>query len=416
MTATHSTAVLETPRRRLGPIAALASLALVAGSLAVAPAVSAADPGPDVGIAKHAGPWHQPDITTTEAGDQFRYRIIVWNHGDLAAENVTVTDDLDDDLVIDSTFVEVNGQKPPDAHPCNVAAGNVLTCVLGHLEPQNDADGATEDSGYVRILVTAPRAACGDVTNQASVTADGELSARLTDNTSRLVSVNVHCPDIAAPTVNRPKTTFWRTTRLGTKYIPLRTSWTASDDDSGIGQFQVQRRIDDGAWKSVSLSRPRIHSVIIKLAPGHKHQFRVRAEDNAGNWSGWHRGTAFKLKARQETAAPLDFTQSWKLRDLSGAYGGQVKRSGGTGAHVGYAFTGRGIAWVSTMGPTLGSATVFVDGSEVATISLHRASKRTRMVVWRMNWTTSGSHTVKIVVDGTAGHPLVEVDAFAVQR
>jgi subtilase family serine protease len=68
------------------------------------------------------------------------------------------------------------------------------------------------------------------------------------------------------------------------------------------------------------------------------------------------------------------------------------------------------------MGPTLGSATVFVDGSEVATISLHRASKRTRMVVWRMNWTTSGSHTVKIVVDGTAGHPLVEVDAFAVQR
>jgi hypothetical protein len=57
-----------------------------------------------------------------------------------------------------------------------------------------------------------------------------------------------------------------------------------------------------------------------------------------------------------------------------------------------------------------------VDGVEVKTVDLSRATRRTRMVVWRMNWTTVDSHVVRIVVAGTAGHPFVDVDAFAVQK
>lgn len=34
--------------------------------------------------------------------------------------------------------------------------------------------------------------------------------------------------------------------------------------------------------------------------------------------------------------------------------------------------------------------------------------------VWLHHWSASGKHTVKIVVAGTAGHPIVPVDGFAV--
>jgi uncharacterized repeat protein (TIGR01451 family) len=415
MTGNHLTAAHNPGRRQSRATPVLSALALLAGSLAIAPVVQAADPGPDVGLGKHAV--QGAGITTrVEAGSTFRYRIVVWNHGDLPATNVTVTDDLDDDLVIESTFVEVNSTKPPAAHPCDVAPGNVLTCELGTLEIENDAEGGTEDSGYVRIVVTAPEAACGTITNQAHVTTDGELPGRLVDNTSRLVSVDVHCPDVTDPTISRPVTTFLTGTRLGTTKVPLRTSWTGSDDDSGIAQFKLQHRSDGGAWKTVELSRPRAHRSVLLLAPRHTHQFRLRAEDAAGNWSPWRTGSAFGLGARQESANAISVTPSWRRLDLSGSYGGKVERTGNAGARARFAFTGRGVAWVATKSASRGSATVFVDGVEVKTVDLSRATRRTRMVVWRMNWTTVDSHVVRIVVAGTAGHPFVDVDAFAVQK
>jgi uncharacterized repeat protein (TIGR01451 family) len=415
MTGNFLTAALAPARRRSRATAMLSALGLLAASLASAPFAEAAAPGPDVGISKHAV--QDGSFTTrVEAGSTFRYRIVVWNHGQLPANNVTVKDDLDDNLIIESTFVEVNSTKPPPAHPCDVAPGNVLTCELGTLEKENDNPGGTEDSGYVRIVVTAPETPCGGtVTNQAHVTADDELIRRLTDNTSRLVSVDVHCPDVIAPTISQPVTTFWRGTRLQTAKVPVRTSWSASDNDSGISRFRLQHRVDGGVWKNVALSRPRVRHATLWLASRHTHQVRLRAEDVAGNWSTWRRGSAFGLRAHQETSKAISYSQAWRLRSLTGSYGGEVERSGRAGARATFTFTGRGVAWVATMGRR-GSATVFVDGVEVRTVDLSRATSRTRVVVWRMNWSTVDSHVVRIVVAGTAGHPLVDIDAFLVQN
>ena len=62
----------------------------------------------------------------------------------------------------------------------------------------------------------------------------------------------------------------------------------------------------------------------------------------------------------------------------------------------------------------LGSARVLVDGRSVGTVSLHATTSQPRRVVFSHAFATTGTHRVAIRVVGTAGHPRVDVDGFAV--
>lgn len=86
------------------------------------------------------------------------------------------------------------------------------------------------------------------------------------------------------------------------------------------------------------------------------------------------------------------------------------------GASLTYAFTGRSIGWVAATGPAFGRARVYVDGVLVGTVDLHAATTSWRTVVFAWSWATSGSHTLRIVCAGTAGHAKVGVDALVVLR
>ena len=77
-------------------------------------------------------------------------------------------------------------------------------------------------------------------------------------------------------------------------------------------------------------------------------------------------------------------------------------------------FTGRGVAWVSRRGPTLGGAHVLIDGSPVGTVNLNKVSVQDRRVVFGQTGLTNAPHVLKVTVDGTAGHPEVDVDDFLV--
>jgi hypothetical protein len=57
-----------------------------------------------------------------------------------------------------------------------------------------------------------------------------------------------------------------------------------------------------------------------------------------------------------------------------------------------------------------------VDGVLVKTVSTYRSSFQGRRVIWSMAFPSSGTHTVRIEVVGTAGHPRVDLDAFVVMR
>ena len=81
-----------------------------------------------------------------------------------------------------------------------------------------------------------------------------------------------------------------------------------------------------------------------------------------------------------------------------------------------YTFTDRAVAWVTTFGPTRGLARVYVDGVLVATIDCVAPGMIGRRVAFAKSWSSSASHTIRIVVVGTPNRPRVDLDAFEVLR
>ena len=83
---------------------------------------------------------------------------------------------------------------------------------------------------------------------------------------------------------------------------------------------------------------------------------------------------------------------------------------------VTFRFTGRAFGIVSPKGPSRGSARLYVDGAYVSTIDLHRSSWTPRIIVAARSWSSSGTHSVRLVSLGTRGHSRIDVDAFLVLR
>jgi hypothetical protein len=61
---------------------------------------------------------------------------------------------------------------------------------------------------------------------------------------------------------------------------------------SGFHSFQVQRRVDGGAWTMVWIGTTRT-SMTLDLAANHTYEFRVAARDKVGNWGAWSLAKAF---------------------------------------------------------------------------------------------------------------------------
>lgn len=137
---------------------------------------------PDTEISKSAS------VSEIDAGGSFDYTLTVVNDGSALATGVIVSDNLDNDLIVNSVT--------PSQGTCDpVAAGNQVRCEIGDLD--------VDATATVIINVTAPAAACPSVDNRASVTADNELNDDDTLEVSRsqVVVVEVTCPsETATPT------------------------------------------------------------------------------------------------------------------------------------------------------------------------------------------------------------------------
>ena len=75
-------------------------------------------------------------------------------------------------------------------------------------------------------------------------------------------------------------------------------------------------------------------------------------------------------------------------------------------------------AWVSTLGPDRGTATISVDGGPATVIDLYAPIQQPAQVVWTLGNLAPGTHTVTVTVRGTANPAStgtrVDVDAFVV--
>jgi hypothetical protein len=116
----------------------------------------------------------------------------------------------------------------------------------------------------------------------------------------------------------------------------------------------------------------------------------------------------------QDNSSALTYSGSWIIATHSAYMDGRVRSTDASGAKVSLSFTGTAIAWTGPVGPTRGTAGVYIDGTLAATVSTWSSSFSASRVLFTKTWSTAGTHRISIITSGTAG-PTVALDAFLVR-
>ncbi len=202
--------------------------------------------------------------------------------------------------------------------------------------------------------------------------------------------------------------------------VPVKVSWTASTAGATGATFDVEENID-GAGFVPLYTRTAATNLTLSLQVGHTYQFGVRAVNGNFEPGAFVSGVTFTPTVYQQTtniaAAKVVYSGSWSSSSSSPYSGGSVKYASVAGRSATFTATGaRAIAIVTDKASSRGSFKVYVDGVLKGTISTYSTTTRYRQNVFQFSWPTAGTHSVKIVVSGTHGHPRVDLDAFVVLK
>jgi spore germination protein YaaH len=221
--------------------------------------------------------------------------------------------------------------------------------------------------------------------------------------------------DRTAPTTTAPATAIRSGTTLGATVAGL-VSWAGADaGGAGVASYDVERSVDGKAFSVIKKGLV-ASSLAVSLTPGHTYRFAVRGRDAAGNVGAWRAGATTAVILRQESSGFLSWRGSWHSAGSTSYSGGRVRYATAAGASVRYAFYGRGVAFVTTIGPSRGRVKVYLDGTYVTTLDLGGPATSYRQIAWAKRFSTVGSHTLRLVVVGTSGRPRIDVDAFVALR
>jgi GH25 family lysozyme M1 (1,4-beta-N-acetylmuramidase) len=288
----------------------------------------------------------------------------------------------------------------------NFSAGVALTVSgLPAGTTASFADNPTTDSSEAMTVKTPA---------DPTLTPTGTYPITITGSGSGLVrttNASLVITDGTPPKVTAPVTRLITGKTLGATTLPVTVSWTAADV-SGIASTGLQRSTNSGAWTTTKLPAATSTSITTALPITSSVRQRARATDKKTNTSAYVQGPLVVNRLSQQTSTAITYTGTWRTSTSSSSSGGSARYSTSAGAGATYQFTGSSIAWVSGMGPTRGSARIYVDGSYVRTVSLYASTNTSRRIVFVRNWGSVASHKLRIVVAGTAGHSRVDVDAF----
>jgi hypothetical protein len=205
--------------------------------------------------------------------------------------------------------------------------------------------------------------------------------------------------DAVAPTFTAGPAVALRTGSLD-GVVPVTVGWRAADD-LALGSVVLSR-------PSVRAFGPAVTRFATTARPGVATTWTLRVTDTAGNAD---YGSVTRTPVVSSEASAVR-TGSWGLRRSSGFLGGTALLSAQTGASLSWSFTGRSASLAFTRTATSGQARVYVDGDFAITLDLRSTPNAHRQARWAQTWPSSGSHTVTVVVAGTAGRPTVISDGL----
>jgi N-acetylneuraminic acid mutarotase len=225
--------------------------------------------------------------------------------------------------------------------------------------------------------------------------------------------------DTLPPVVKPPAQSLVTNPTLGTVEVPVKLSWSGTDSASGISHYELQQSIGGGPYTSVPLSSATATTKTPSLEPGKTYRFQVRAQDQAGNWSGWKQGPSFTVNVLQESDSSIGYVGAWSTESLSSAYGGSLKHASAGGKSAKLTFSGSSVAWVASKAKDRGIAEVWMDGTKINNTDLYSSTVQWRKVVFAKNQLSAlQPHTIEVRTLGTknasSSGTRVDVDAFVV--
>ena len=209
--------------------------------------------------------------------------------------------------------------------------------------------------------------------------------------------------------------------KQGASAVLVELTWSGTNTGD-ITSYELQRSTNGGAYVGVALPSATATSVTDRLTPGNAYQFRVRAQDQLGNWSAWQQGLDFNVGAYQESDSAIVYTGAWSAQSFSSAYGGSLKYTSGTKSQQAkFTFFGGEVAWVTQKGIDRGMADIYLDGVKVSTVDLYSDPGEPRKVVFaKKGLDPTVEHTLEVRALGTkntaSSGKRVDVDAFVVLR
>jgi hypothetical protein len=197
--------------------------------------------------------------------------------------------------------------------------------------------------------------------------------------------------------------------------VPVLVDWGLASTDNGLRRYEVQIRVGDGSWTSVSLPSATTSALRRSVPSGVTVRFRVRPVDLAGIVGDWSTSSYFRGSALSDSSSAIHWSSGWSYASYSSYLGGRVHSTAARGATATMTFNGSSIAWAGPVGPTRGKARVYIDGQLITTVDLYRSAFSARRLVFARN-VGGGTHTLKIQTLGTSGRPTVAVDELYIIR
>jgi subtilisin len=214
------------------------------------------------------------------------------------------------------------------------------------------------------------------------------------------------------PTASAPVVAAYPKTSLGMTWLTARVSWAAATDPtSPIGAYETQTSIDSGVWGPTTTVAATGRLISTTQSIGHLYQYRLRARDIVGNWSPWAVGPAVRNRLVQNSSSAVHYLGRWTRLAYVNASGGSVSYATAARASAATTFVGRAVAIVGPVGPTRGSARVYVDGVYRTTVSFRASRNKSRRVVYSTTFTGLGTHSIRLRL---VGNGRVDLDTFVV--
>jgi hypothetical protein len=221
--------------------------------------------------------------------------------------------------------------------------------------------------------------------------------------------------DLTKPTLTGSVITRWLNVSMIGNAARIRLSWPiAHDTITGVASYRVWVSTDGHAYTFAGAPSSNLFDT--RVFAGHTYRYRVYAVDRAVNTSASLYTPVLRTLAYQNTSTAVHFSSGWSTVISPSYYGGSDRWTNHARTSASLTFVGRAVSWVSALGPTRGQARVYVDGHLISTINLYSPSVVARRVVFSRSVSAGHTHTIKVIVVGTAGHPRVDVDAFLVLR